>query len=705
MATYYIDPTGDDTTGNGSIGTPWKTLYKASTTVTTGNTIHVNAGTYTENTQIPLAAGVNLEGDGDTSIITSTSFGSEGQYLINMRSVSLVNGNQSISYLKFDGNDQTVSRCLDILKRHNVKIHHCTFVDFKYEGIVWGGDGTGNVGTDPPGYDEDTPPTVYVTGSEFHDNTMTSCSLYDSYGHGSLCLGGHEGMLIYNNNIECLTRISGSPGYCIKTQYPGFMRGMKIYNNTLKTANNTWLFAIEGFFFYGCEFYNNTIVGAIDINGTNKGAAPVYDYGAWIHDNTIGPATYTSGYAGGIFEFNTSDVIIERNLIKNCGYGLEFTPRTNCTVQDYQIRYNIFQNCNTRIFECGTSSGTFYFDDFYVYNNVLHGTAIWGIEMWGICNKFYFRNNIITGTTYYWLGFRNTSAASDSIFIENNILYNNASSNGVFFEMEATNYFNSDNLTSNPLFTNLGSDFTLQSDSPAIDAGLDVGLSLDFRKYRVPYGIAPDIGAYEYGSSYAGAIDSASVNHLAFGGAHIGQTGKLTRAYNFTTNDYIGDLTARVSALELTSAISISAWFKTSVSDSAYHTVVSNYSVDYGYVLSMNSSYQIEWLVGNGTTTGVKTTTATYNDNAWHHVVATFDGINVMIYLDGVAVGSPVTWNNNIAYSAGCRYIVGARNNAGSGERFWEGMIDEVAVYSRELQLGDVEDLYNSGSGVTYPFY
>ena len=47
--TYYISPTGNDATGNGSAANPWKTLFKATSTATgTGDIIHVNAGAYTE---------------------------------------------------------------------------------------------------------------------------------------------------------------------------------------------------------------------------------------------------------------------------------------------------------------------------------------------------------------------------------------------------------------------------------------------------------------------------------------------------------------------------------------------------------------------------------------------------------------------------------------------------------------------------------
>lgn len=48
--------------------------------------------------------------------------------------------------------------------------------------------------------------------------------------------------------------------------------------------------------------------------------------------------------------------------------------------------------------------------------------------------------------------------------------------------------------SNSPLFTDVNNnDFTLQFNSPLIDAGTDVGLSY--------FGTAPDIGAYEYGSS------------------------------------------------------------------------------------------------------------------------------------------------------------------------------------------------------------
>lgn len=64
-ATYYISPTGNDNTGTGTITNPWRTLFKATSTVVgAGDIIHVLPGTYTETQTSNLRAGVSIEGEG-----------------------------------------------------------------------------------------------------------------------------------------------------------------------------------------------------------------------------------------------------------------------------------------------------------------------------------------------------------------------------------------------------------------------------------------------------------------------------------------------------------------------------------------------------------------------------------------------------------------------------------------------------------------
>ena len=53
-ATYYISPTGDDSTGDGSISKPYFTLNKVWTVIGAGDTVYLRGGTYAFNTQQSL---------------------------------------------------------------------------------------------------------------------------------------------------------------------------------------------------------------------------------------------------------------------------------------------------------------------------------------------------------------------------------------------------------------------------------------------------------------------------------------------------------------------------------------------------------------------------------------------------------------------------------------------------------------------------
>jgi hypothetical protein len=54
-STYYIDPNGNDTTGDGSIGSPWQTIPKAVTAASAGDTIYLRGGTHNYSATITLS--------------------------------------------------------------------------------------------------------------------------------------------------------------------------------------------------------------------------------------------------------------------------------------------------------------------------------------------------------------------------------------------------------------------------------------------------------------------------------------------------------------------------------------------------------------------------------------------------------------------------------------------------------------------------
>lgn len=86
----------------------------------------------------------------------------------------------------------------------------------------------------------------------------------------------------------------------------------------------------------------------------------------------------------------------------------------------------------------------------------------------------------------------------------------------------------------------------------------------------------------------------------------------------------------------------------------------------------------------------------------WYHVVCWHDSVNNVI---GISVNAGTA--NTTAYSAGTfdstkEFRIGGYN--GFGGIHWDGLIDEVGFWKRVLTSGERTSLYNSGSGLAYPF-
>jgi len=322
--TYYISPSGNDA-NNGTQASPWKTLSKAVATVKTfGDIIHVNAGSFTVSTQLNLAIGVSIEGEGVTSIIVSNYGGGE---FLSLASPQRTNGNQHISNLKIDGNNLAGYAGIKIEGRSNVSIYNCTIINFRENGVIFAGIDQVDPGKDPVG--------LHATGNSFHDNIMTNCSRVNpGYASGCLMYGGQDGMLVYNNTITQTQRGAFGNGWPIKYWNDGWLRGCKIYNNVLTKGpyggtypgeNGAWDFAMEFFNVQGMEIYGNTIQGSIDFNYNLKGA---YPYSIYIHDNTLSHPVQNPKVEGSIiFEYRTETAIVENNIITNKTYGISFNTR------------------------------------------------------------------------------------------------------------------------------------------------------------------------------------------------------------------------------------------------------------------------------------------------------------------------------------------------------------------------------------------
>jgi len=90
---------------------------------------------------------------------------------------------------------------------------------------------------------------------------------------------------------------------------------------------------------------------------------------------------------------------------------------------------------------------------------------------------------------------------------------------------------------------------------------------------------------------------------------------------------------------------------------------------------------------------------AAANDGAWHHVVVTYDGANLRLYLDGVLRGTQASTRDTAVDQYG--FAIGAflnpSDSGGNSGLFFNGSIDEVSFYSSLLRQSEVTGRYQLG--------
>ena len=122
-----------------------------------------------------------------------------------------------------------------------------------------------------------------------------------------------------------------------------------------------------------------------------------------------------------------------------------------------------------------------------------------------------------------------------------------------------------------------------------------------------------------------------------------------------------------------------------------------------GYKLYMNSSGQYEFTISDDPDNVSKDsaiTTSSYDDNAWHHVVAVKNGTDyIKLYIDGEEVASDYSLATTTSISNSAPFYLGVDSDGSSG--VWNGSFDEAFVYSRALSAGEVQEMYSANHKYT----
>ncbi|MHC4111401.1 MAG: LamG-like jellyroll fold domain-containing protein, partial [Planctomycetota bacterium] len=195
------------------------------------------------------------------------------------------------------------------------------------------------------------------------------------------------------------------------------------------------------------------------------------------------------------------------------------------------------------------------------------------------------------------------------------------------------------------------------------------------------------------------AYDSVGQNHGTVYGAQW-TSGQVSSALDFNgVDDYVRTANNVFTNAQLASGATLSAWFNT---DSTAHSYIAD---NEGYLtLGVNHIYapypnKLCGIVDGGHNRFFSSSDVT--DNLWHHAAIVWDGTDTAIlYLDGVNVssghsGPPTPDLKTRPFTIGAHSTIAA---------YFNGLIDEVAIYDRALSDEGIQQHYLSGlNGQAYP--
>jgi len=465
-ATYYVSTSGNDA-NSGAEATPWLTIQKAADTMVAGDTVMVNAGNYGGNANVYRKVRI-------------TKSGSSGQQITYQALGTVLTQGFIVSA------DYITIKGFDVEDPHDDRVKNSTEPDYR--------GGTG----------------IFIEGSYniIEDNYIHGCVW------SGIILSKNGNFLLPSNSIVRNNRIfrNGMSGISVSGRN-NLIEGNEIWATiqhhpgNILSATVTWLDA-DGMRFFGQghiirkNYIHDIKYGLPGVNLDPNDPNNIYNMSNDYNDNPHIDCFQT--WYDAAYNEAGSNIIFEQNLCENLqsqaanesGNGFMLAGGSN----NLTIKNNII-----KAYGGINTGGTGNAHHLFVYNNV------WINDL---SFKQFYPNAIVLGNApysvvknniFYNQPYKTISISNDAtgIEVDYNLAYNSDGSTPPCFQTVGWVCQNPvpahDLWKVDPQFVNLNAgDYHLQSSSPCIDAGIDVGLTSDYDGNSRPRGTGYDIGAYEY---------------------------------------------------------------------------------------------------------------------------------------------------------------------------------------------------------------
>ncbi len=199
------------------------------------------------------------------------------------------------------------------------------------------------------------------------------------------------------------------------------------------------------------------------------------------------------------------------------------------------------------------------------------------------------------------------------------------------------------------------------------------------------------VSYWKLDESSGAVIDSHGTNNGTNTGATPSVTGKLNTAYDFNgTGNYI-----EIDDIDIwTSTWSMSAWITTDskTTKQTFYAPFGTSNVEFGI-----EATKLRCRIWNGSDEHkVEYDLSSYTAGDWINYIATYDGNKILrLYIDGSLVDTETEANNPATHNR--ENIIGAYSSGiGTQAYYWNGTIDEVALWNTTLSQSDASKLYNA---------
>jgi hypothetical protein len=220
----------------------------------------------------------------------------------------------------------------------------------------------------------------------------------------------------------------------------------------------------------------------------------------------------------------------------------------------------------------------------------------------------------------------------------------------------------------------------LLAGSPAIDAG-DSG--------SVTPPIAPVSGLVAWYRGEGNAQDSAGSSSGTLQGGATTVPGRFGQAFQLNGTTQYVDL-GNPAVLNFSGQITLEAWIKPQSTSGLQDIVAHGYQVSPNnaedFLRINNGNYEVgSW---NGNNAFAQAPIPAGDIGQWIHLAGVYDGTRWILYRNGVQLATSGSTTQGALPVSSTDWAIGAR---GTGtERFFKGVIDEVAIYNRGLSPSEI---------------